>query len=47
MTFCLAGDVTQLIIKEVKVGMSDGIKIVIKDGVDGKAKVRGAEKKDK
>ena len=33
--------------KEVKVGMSDGIKIVIKDGVDGKAKVRGAEKKDK
>ena len=32
--------------KEVKVGMSDGIKIVIKDGVDGKAKVRGAEKKD-
>ena len=33
--------------KEVKVGMSDGIKIVIKDGVDGKSKVRGAEKKDK
>ena len=33
--------------KQVKVGMSDGIKIVIKDGVDGKAKVRGAEKKDK
>ena len=27
--------------KEVKVGMSD----VIKDGVDGKSKVRGAEKK--
>ena len=26
--------------KEVKVGMSDGIKIVIKDGVDGKSKVR-------
>ena len=32
--------------KEVKVGMSDGIKIVIKDGVDGKAKVRGAERSD-
>ena len=33
--------------KPVTAGMSDGIKIVIKDGVDGKAKVRGAEKKDK
>ena len=33
--------------KEVKVGMSDGIKIEIKKGVTAKTKLRGAEKKDK
>ncbi|WP_455584117.1 efflux RND transporter periplasmic adaptor subunit [Bacteroides sp.] len=33
--------------KQVTVGMSDGIKIEIKDGVTAKDKIRGAEKKDK
>ncbi|WP_291528314.1 efflux RND transporter periplasmic adaptor subunit [Bacteroides sp. UBA939] len=33
--------------KQIQVGMSDGIKIVVKDGLSGKDKVRGAEKKDK
>ena len=32
--------------RAVRVGMSDGIKIVIREGVDGKSRVRGAEKKD-
>ena len=31
----------------IKVGMSDGIKIAIKDGITAKDKIRGAEKKDK
>lgn len=33
--------------KQVTVGMSDGIKIEIKNGVTAKDKIRGAEKKDK
>lgn len=32
--------------RAVRVGMSDGIKIVVREGVDGKSRVRGAEKKD-
>lgn len=31
----------------IKVGMSDGIKIAIKEGITAKDKIRGAEKKDK
>lgn len=33
--------------KQIQVGMSDGIKIVVKSGLTDKDKVRGAEKKDK
>ncbi|MDO4164570.1 MAG: efflux RND transporter periplasmic adaptor subunit [Bacteroides sp.] len=33
--------------RQVQVGMSDGIKIAIKSGLDSKEKVRGAEKKEK
>ena len=33
--------------RQIKTGMSDGIKLEIKEGLTGKEKIRASEKKDK